>query len=161
MMRLAYTLERQYDLGIADAERALAFDPNSADSYASMANALAYSGKPAEAVVAAQKAMRLDPRRRDFYSLFEGMSYALMGSYERAIPPLKRHLARYSNIIPGHLFLIVCDVELGRNEEARAEAAEVMRINPKFSLAAQKRLSPLKEPLRDRNYRDMAKAGLK
>ncbi len=85
IMSFAYTLKRQYDLGITDAERALAFDPNSKDGYASMANALAYSGKPAEAVVAAQKAMRLDPRRRDFYSLFEGFSYMLMGSYERAI----------------------------------------------------------------------------
>ena len=105
--------------------------------------------------------MRLDPRRRDFYSLFEGQAYALMGSYERAIPPLKTHLARYPNFIPSRLFLIVCYVELGRNEEARAEAGEVMRINPEFSLAAQKRISPLKEPLRERNYGDMAKAGLK
>ncbi len=161
IMSFAYTLKRQYDLGITDAERALAFDPNSKDGYASMANALAYSGKPAEAVVAAQKAMRLDPRRRDFYSLFEGFSYMLMGSYERAIPLVKTYLASYPNFIPGHLDLIVCYVELGRNEEARAEAAEVMRINPEFSLAAQERISPLKEPLRERNYGDMAKAGLK
>jgi TolB-like protein/DNA-binding winged helix-turn-helix (wHTH) protein len=161
IMSFAHTLKRQYDLGITDAERALAFDPNSKDGYASMANALAYSGRPAEALVAAQKAMRLDPRHRDLHSLFEGMAYMLMGSYELAIPLVKTYLASYPNFIPGHLDLIVCYVELGRNEEARAEAVEVMRINPEFSLAAQKRISPLKEPLRERNYGDMAKAGLK
>jgi hypothetical protein len=60
-------------MSITDAERALACDPNSTDSYASMANALAYSGRPAEAVVAGQKAI-LDPCHRDFHSLFEGFS---------------------------------------------------------------------------------------
>jgi hypothetical protein len=84
-----------------------------------------------------------------------------MGRYEEAIPPLKTYLARYSNIIPAHLFLIVCYVELGRNEEARTEAAEVMRIRPQFSLAAQKQMSGWKEPLRDRIFADYAKAGLK
>ena len=84
-----------------------------------------------------------------------------MGTYQEAMPPLKMYLARYSNFIPAHLNLIVCYVELGRNEEARAEAAEVMRINPQFSLAVEKQRSHLKEPLRDRLYGDMAKAGLK
>ncbi len=37
----------------------------------------------------------------------------------------------------------------------------MLRINPQFSLAVEKQRSPLKEPLRDRFYADMAKAGLK
>jgi hypothetical protein len=36
-----------------------------------------------------------------------------------------------------------------------------MRINPQFSLAAQKKMSLIKGPLRDHLYDDMAKAGLK
>jgi hypothetical protein len=36
-----------------------------------------------------------------------------------------------------------------------------MRINPQFSLAVQKQGTPWEEPLRDRLYADMAKAGLK
>jgi len=50
---------------------------------------------------------------------------------------------------------------MGRNDDARTEAAELMRINPQFSSAAQKQMSIIKEPLRDRLYADMAKAGLK
>jgi adenylate cyclase len=105
--------------------------------------------------------MRLDPHGRDFYSIYEGSAYVAMGNYEQAIPPLKRFLARYSNLAGAHLELIACYVELGRNEEARAEAAEVMRINPQFSAAVQKQISVFKEPLRDRLYADVAKAGLK
>jgi lipopolysaccharide biosynthesis regulator YciM len=84
-----------------------------------------------------------------------------MGSYEQAIPPLKRFLTHKSSFVGAHLELIACYVELGRNEEARAEAAELMRINPQFSLAAQKQMSLIKEPLRDRLYADIARTGLK
>jgi tetratricopeptide (TPR) repeat protein len=97
-----YDVTKQYDMGITAAERALAFDPNSAPGYNSMALALSDSGKPAEAVRAAHEAMRLDPLSRDSYSFIEGRAYMLMGSYEEAIPPLKRYLARYSNFIPVH-----------------------------------------------------------
>jgi adenylate cyclase len=161
IMSQAYLGTKQYDLSITAAERALAFDPNSAPGYAAIALALAYSGKPTKAVVAAHEAMRLDPHHRDAYSLNEGVAYTLMGSYQEAITPLKSYQARYSHFILPHLYLIACYVELGRNEEARSEAAEVMRINPQFSLAVQKQLTAIKEPLRDRLYGDMAKAGLK
>jgi Flp pilus assembly protein TadD len=89
------------------------------------------------------------------------MAYMAMGSYEEAVPPIKRFLTRYPNYAGGHQELVACYVELGRNEEARVEAAEVMRINPQFSLAVQKQRSFFKEPPRDRLYADMAKAGLK
>jgi len=35
-----------------------------------------------------------------------------------------------------HLSLIQAYVELGREEDARAEAAEVMRMSPQFTLAS-------------------------
>jgi adenylate cyclase len=155
-----YTSTKQYDLSITAAERALALDPNSALGYGALSFALAWSEKPAQAVVAAHKAMRLDPRS-DFSAMIEGNAYTFMGRYEEAIPGLKRGSAGYPNNIPARLFLIACYVELGRDEEARAEASEVMRINPQFSLGVQKQRSPLKEPLRDRLFGDMAKAGLK
>ncbi len=160
-MSFSYTSTRQYDLGITAAERALAFDPNFAEAYNILGFALSTSGKPAEGVVAAHEAMRLDPSNRDFYSGVEGRAYVLMGRYEEAIPPLKMNLARYSNNIAIHLMLIACYVELGRNEEARAEAAEVMRINPQFSLAVQKQTAAMEQPFHDRIYADIAKAGLK
>ena len=119
------------------------------------------SVKPADAIVSAREAMRLDPSNRGLYSLWEGGAYVLMGRYKEAMPPLKMYLAHYSNFILAHLMLIACYVELGRNEEARAEAAEVMRLNPQFSLAVQKQMVGWNEPPRDHLFSDMAKAGLK
>jgi hypothetical protein len=74
---------------------------------------------------------------------------------------VKRFLASRSNIVSAHHFLIAPYVELGRNEEAQAEAAEVMRINPQFSLAVAKPISATREPLRHHLYADYRKAGLK
>ncbi len=154
-----YTVVRQFDLAVSAAQRAIALGPNLAWAYGALAYALAYS-KPAEALVAAQKAMRLDPLMGDVYALSEGVAYTVTGRYDQAIRPLKRYLA-YINNIPARLYLIACYVELGRNQEARAEAAEVMRINRQFSLASQKQISPMTGALRERLYNDMAKAGLK
>jgi adenylate cyclase len=156
-----YNSKKQYDLSVSAAERALAFDPNSAIGYGSMALAFSSSGKPAEGIAAAHEAMRLDPHSRGLYSFYEGQAYIVMGRYAEAIPPLKTFLTRYSDIIGARLMLVACNVELGRNEEARAEAAEVMRMSPQFSLDVAKKTSSFKEPLRDRLYTDMAKAGLK
>jgi adenylate cyclase len=95
IMSREYTSTRKHDLAITAAKRALAFDPNSAQGYASMADALV-SVKPAEAVVAAHEAMRLDPGNRDLYSLWEGNAYVVMGRYEEAMPPPED--------VPGPLF---------------------------------------------------------
>jgi TolB-like protein/class 3 adenylate cyclase/Tfp pilus assembly protein PilF len=162
IMGLIYLLKKQYDQAIAEAERAIALDPNSAVGYRGLAEIMDFSGKPAEAVGLAEKAMRLDPRNRDLYLFFEGEAYNQMGRYQEAIPILKRHLARYPNTLGAHEQLIVDYTELGREDEARAAAAEVLRISPQFSVDADMQILPFKDPAwRKRFYADMRKAGLK
>jgi hypothetical protein len=58
-----------------------------------------------------------------------------------------------------HLSLIKAYVDLGREEDARAEAAEVMRMSPQFTLASVPlaRDAGFNKRLRD----DLRKAGLK
>jgi hypothetical protein len=61
----------------------------------------------------------------------------------------------------GHLLAAVYS-ELGRETEAQAEAAEVLRINPKFSLAVHKERIPIKDPaMLERQIAALRKAGLK
>jgi adenylate cyclase len=158
-LSMCYTIKGQFDLAASTAEHAIALEPNLAFAYSALAFALDYS-KPAEAVAAAQKGIRLDPLMGALYAFPEGLAYAFMGQCNKAIPTLKSYVG-YLNNIPGRLFLTACYVELGRDTEAHAEAAEVMRMSPQFSLAAQEQISPLKGPLKERLYGDMAKAGLK
>ena len=58
------------------------------------------SGRPAEALVAADKAMRLDPRNPDNYLYEQGFAYTRLGRWAEAIPALKR----YSTLYPHNLF---------------------------------------------------------
>jgi hypothetical protein len=52
--------------------------------------------------------------------------------------------------------------ELGKDAEAQAEAAEVMRMNPQFSLEVHKERVPIREPaMLERHIGALKKAGLK
>jgi hypothetical protein len=49
----------------------------------------------AGALLAVEKAMRLDPRNHDNYAFEEGLAYTQLGRCEETISALKRYLARY------------------------------------------------------------------
>jgi hypothetical protein len=60
-----------------------------------------------------------------------------------------------------HLDLSAIYMELGREEEARAHAAEVLKINPKFSLESLRKRSLFKDPAHSERFLSaMSKAGL-
>jgi adenylate cyclase len=62
----------------------------------------------------------------------------------------------------GHLMLAAVYSELDQATEARAEAAEVLRINPKFSLEVHKQRMPIKDPaVLERHIAAVRKVGLK
>jgi tetratricopeptide (TPR) repeat protein len=152
-------MQARYDQAVADAERAVAINPNYAQGYHTLSDVLVIYGKPNAAIRAAQKAMRLDPTGKDLYSLDVGVAYVEMGRPEDAIPVLKQSLTAYPNIMVSHLNLIKAYVDLGRAEDARAEAAEVMRMSPQFTLASVPlaRDAGFNKQLRD----DLRKAGLR
>jgi len=150
----------QYDQAIADGERSIALEPNSAHRYWYLANTLIFSGKPAEAIDLAKKAMRLDPRHQDMYLVEFGFAYSVMGRYREAISVLKQSLAAYPNNIGGRLILVFVYTEVGRNADARAEAAEVLRLSPKFSSTQRGGPRIKDKALRDRYIASWHKAGL-
>ncbi|MBV8053871.1 MAG: tetratricopeptide repeat protein [Deltaproteobacteria bacterium] len=125
-------LQRRFNEAVVECNWAVQIDPNYATGYEQLSSALNVRNEWQEAVRAAEKAMRLDPTRRDFYAFFIAAPYTNMGRYQDAIPLLKRHLAAYPNQPWGHALLAISDIELGRAQEARAEAVELKRISPQF-----------------------------
>jgi tetratricopeptide (TPR) repeat protein len=109
-------------------------------------------------------ASRLQPELRaaDGHLAGVGTAYAVAGRYAEAQASLQRYLSRYPNTLHIHLMLAVVYSELGQAAEARAEAAEVLRINPKFSLEVHKQRMPIKDPaVLERHIAALRKAGLK
>jgi adenylate cyclase len=93
-----YLQKGQYDQAVTEAERGIALNPNAAFGYWALAEVKNTTGKSAEALVATEKAMRLDPHNLDFYLYQQGWAYTQLGRYEEAIPGLKRDLALTNNL---------------------------------------------------------------
>jgi adenylate cyclase len=63
-----------------------------------------------------------------------GNALRITGRYEEAVSAYKKALQRSPDNLLAHVFLATTYIMMGREKEARAEAAEVLRINPKFSV---------------------------
>ncbi len=158
-----YLWQKQYEPALAEMERAIALDPNPPDGYAVLAEALSRVDRSEEALRMVEQALRGKPFYvADQYLNSVGAAYYLAGRPEEAIAPLKQYLTRYPNILGAHLTLAAAYSELGREAEARAEAAEVLRINPQFSLEVHKQRAPIKDPaILERHLAALRKAGLR
>jgi adenylate cyclase len=90
-----------------------------------------------------------------------GLAFRLTGRLEEAVALNKKSLLRAPNDFWVHAALASIYIEMGRDEEARAAAAEVLRINPKFSLELYARTSLLKDrSVVDKTIDTLRKAGL-
>jgi tetratricopeptide (TPR) repeat protein len=152
-------MQQRFDQAVADAERAVALNPNSASAYQALFDARLNAVEPEEALRAAEKAMRLDPAAADFYAYGAGLAYYLMGRYQEAVTLLKRNIAASPNNLVAHLYLLVSYAELGRDQDARAEAAEVLRISPGYTVASSHRIKT--DAANKMFERDLRKAGMK
>jgi tetratricopeptide (TPR) repeat protein len=92
-----------------------------------------------------------------------GFSYRMLGRYEESIASLKQLIQREPDSMSGHLHLAATYVLAGKEAEARVGAAEILRINPNFSLEQFAKTTPMKNQtdLMDRWIEPLRKAGLK
>jgi adenylate cyclase len=163
-MSLGYVslYQQQYDQALAEMEQAVALAPTEAWSYAALAEVLSRMGRTEDALAAAARALRLTSFIMDEHLGGVGTAYAVAGRYEEARVALQRYLSRYPNRLDIHLMLASVYSELGQAAEARAEAAEVLRLNPQFSLEVHKERAPIKDPtVLERHLDALRKAGLK
>ena len=90
------------------------------------------------------------------------MSYSALGQYEEAIATYKKELQFYGpDQLMAHLGLAGTYARMGREKEARSEGAEVMRIDPEFSLERFIKSLPYDQSRKDRVADALRKAGLK
>ena len=157
-----YTLMLQHDKGIAECEQAVNLEPNSAISYFYLSLAHKYAGRPKEAITMAKEAIRLNPIPPGFYYQNLTHLYCLTGQYEEAIKAGKEATRVEPNNFTARALLTVAYSLNGRQEEARIEAAEVLRINPKFRVEYWAKTIPFKnEADKELTIGALRKAGLK
>ncbi|HXX11381.1 MAG TPA: adenylate/guanylate cyclase domain-containing protein [Burkholderiales bacterium] len=155
-------LAKQQDLGVAELEKAVSLNPNFSWAYAMLALGLNYTGHPDEAVGVAKKAIRLDPKCEAWVAFPLGASYYWLRRYDDAIAALQDAMHRNPKYLPSHLSLAAIYAETGREKEARAEAEEVLRLNPAWNLARWRARIPIKNRADvDRVEAALRNAGLK
>ena len=129
-----YSMTRQHDKAVASADHGVALNPNSADAHMILGHTLRFAGRYEESIPEYKIAIRLNPIPPNNYLFGLGISYAMTSQYEEAITWGKKAVLQKPNSFLANLFLTEILSLSGRDEEARTQAAEVLRINPKFSL---------------------------
>jgi len=162
LLAFVYQQKGQHEKAIAEGERAVELSPNSSVDIVLFANILMNAGRPKEGVVLMERAIRLDPTPPVFYLSSLGFGYNMTGRYEEAIEALNKALLVNPDYLWSHVELAVAYISLDRQEEARAQVAEILRISPKFSLEDYAKTTLYKNPAdAERGIDALRKAGLK
>jgi adenylate cyclase len=151
---------RRHDAAIAEFQRAFALNPNFIDHR--FAYALTYAGEHARAIEVIEANLSLDPFPPLLFSLGPmGIANYLLKRYGEALHCFRECASCLPDLQTPHVWLASTYGQLGQFDEARAEAAEVLRINPEFTIEQWKRAMPYKDP-KDAEHRidGLRKAGL-
>ena len=152
-------LRREYDLAEQHLRRAFDLNPNDADAIIMKGRLLAFRGRPEEALVWLEAAVRLNPLHPPWYTAHFGIALYSLRRFAEAAQALKQMPLPNSW---ASARLAACYAQLERTAEAQAAVAEVLRLKPDFSTAEYMRKSVLLEQTEDRELlRDgLIKAGL-
>jgi adenylate cyclase len=152
---------RDHDGALSEFRRSLALDRRYAQGYSATGMVLMYAGRAAEALEPIAMAMRLDPHYAPMVLHSLAQAHFALGSYETAARYLRNRIARNPTTDSSRMLLASCYGHLGRAEDARVTWAELLKVNPDFSLSQRARVLPYKDPGDfQRIAEGLAKAGL-
>jgi adenylate cyclase len=124
--------KRQHEASVGEFERAIALNSNYSDWR--FALCLVLAGEPKRAIAVCSTHMRLDPFYPPWVPGWLGLAYYMLERYLEALTPLRECVSRAPDFQAGHSWLAATYAQLGRLEEARPEAAEVLRIEPSYTI---------------------------
>jgi len=153
--------DRQYDKSVDMGKRAFELEPNSEDVITSYATILSMVGEPEKAIPLYKEALRLNPKPSSSHIHLFAIALRDSGRYKEAIAQAKRAIEEEPDNLVAHVVLTSSLSLAGQDEEARASAHEILRINPNFSVAKYQARVPQKDKdIIDRFCNALRKAGL-
>jgi adenylate cyclase len=128
----ALVFRREFDVSIAEFERAIVLNPNHVNWPFGVA--LVFSGDSRRAIDVIKDYVRLDPLHTPLASGILGFAHYMLKHYAQALPMLRDCVSRAPNIRSGHVFLAATYAQMGQLEQALVEVAEVMRLDPNYTI---------------------------
>jgi TolB-like protein/Tfp pilus assembly protein PilF len=156
-----YCLTKEWDKAIAEGEMGVNLIPGGADVKYWYAATLTFAGRAEEAIPLFEKTIRLNPFGPSRYFLNYGHALRVTGKLKEAASAYEKAIQREPNNLFAHINLAGTYSLMGLEKEAKAEAAEVLRLNPKFSLEMWSKVAAFKDRSEiDKQIAALRKAGL-
>ncbi len=125
----------EFDAAIENSEKSITLAPNNAENLATAAGTMTKSGKPERGLELIKRAMRVCPLYRPGFLRALAQAYRFSGNPEAAVDAFRESLKRESNYLAPHVNLTSTLGELGRIDEAKEAAREILRLAPDFSVS--------------------------
>jgi adenylate cyclase len=156
-----YLFTHRVDDAVAILEQLLKSNPGNISVLVRLGDVYTYAGQPERGIGLLRQVNRLDPRYSGIGHAFIGRGLLLLNRWEEAIAELKTCILLAPGFRPCHEVAAVAYAEMGRLDEARAEAMEAHRLDPAFTLASAPEVLPFKNPQDLKRFVDgLRKAGL-
>jgi adenylate cyclase len=159
--QLGYVLifKCQHQAGLAEFEQAFTLNRNFIDNR--FAHGLAFAGEPARAIEVLRANIRLDPFHTFISFGFLGHAHYMLRRYDEAAQTLRVYPSRAPIVRILPLWLAASYAQLGQRAEAQAQAAEVIRMEPGFTIERWMRTAVYKNPNdAEHLFEGLRKAGL-
>lgn len=159
-LAFALVFRREHDASIAALERAVALNPNYVDWR--FGYPLVLAGQARRAIDVLDAYMRLDPLSAPHTSCFLGLAHYMLKEYPQALAALRECVSRVPTYRSARAWLAATYAQLGQMEDARAEAAALVRIEPGYTITGvSKHIVGFKSSNDDKHFFDgLHKAGL-
>src|SRR5262249_29499650 len=119
---------RDYDASLAAWGKVFELNPKFTDFR--YGQALIFAGQFGAGLAAIERHMRLDPFSPPAAYIFLGLAYLPQKPFAEAILPFQEVIARAPQLARGRMLLATTLALMGRMDEAHAQIAELLRIEP-------------------------------
>ncbi len=145
LIGIIFLMRKEHEKAIDELKLAVILNPNNERAYLNLGMAYYFYGRPIEGIDYINKSIKLNPRPPADYYVQLGNAYTVAEEHEKAIEALKKGAKTEPSNLFAHIGLAANYAALERDKEARAEAREILTLNPNFSLEEFIKVLPFKD----------------
>lgn len=140
--------------------RAVELSPNHANNVAFEAMARIFGAEPKKGLTVMKRAIRLSPIYPTWYLMMVGAAHHILGAQDKAIEIFRECMAQEPESSVHRIWLVSSLIDIGKNEEASTIVAEILEIDPDFTVNSWVDGFSVDEHLTNLLVTNLVKAGL-